>query len=383
MSEVVLDVLDREIYDHNVKQINVDLITPNSIQFRKIFEGIEELADNIKDKGIIQPIIVKRSGERFVIVSGERRWRAAKIAGLKKIPCLVLNNDINYTDEISFIENVQRKTLKKIEEYMAIRDFALRGKKHQEILNMIGKRNSSYISKCIKVADFVDMACSSGFANYNELASLIENRTLETLYEIALLSDEDMQLAIESLREIADKDMGSKAGREYIDTLRNKINKVSKIETYDSNDTFIQNEVIAETDKFDKFIQTDETETDENNENQEKISVLVDFDKNNGDFTSSINIDDLNDSNDLDITNVIEDVSVKYDKNEWSTRVIKHMIKDLNIIFDKFDKVQEAKIIISNNKHKKEIIKLIDEAVSQIPQLKFNIEFLKEKIKES
>ncbi len=100
-----------------IKNIKVIDIEPNTEQARKTFseESIEELATSIKTYGILQPIIVENKGKFYRIIAGERRWRAAKKAGLKEIPCLVRDEDEQRSKEISLIENIQRENLNPIE----------------------------------------------------------------------------------------------------------------------------------------------------------------------------------------------------------------------------------------------------------------------------
>ena len=101
--------------------INIHEIEPNRNQPRKIFDEdtIEELADSIKQYGIIQPLIVRKADNYYEIIAGERRWRAAKKAGLKEVPVIVKNYDENDILKISLIENIQRENLNPIEEAKA------------------------------------------------------------------------------------------------------------------------------------------------------------------------------------------------------------------------------------------------------------------------
>ena len=111
--------------DENKKIININLglIDPNKDQPRKKFneEALKELSDSIKIHGVIQPIIVTKRNERYLIVAGERRWRASKLAGLKEIPCVIEDFTETQLKEISIIENLQREDLTPIEEAKAIK----------------------------------------------------------------------------------------------------------------------------------------------------------------------------------------------------------------------------------------------------------------------
>lgn len=113
------DVADRE----NVQELEIDLISPNPRQPRKVFdEGkLDELACSIKEHGVVQPIVVRRRDAGYEIVAGERRWRAAKVAGLKRIPALVREFSEAEVMEIALIENLQREDLNPLEEAEAYR----------------------------------------------------------------------------------------------------------------------------------------------------------------------------------------------------------------------------------------------------------------------
>lgn len=107
-----------------VKNIKIIEIEPNPTQARKHFneEAIEELANSIKNYGVLQPIIVENKGNFYRIIAGERRWRAAKKAGLTEIPCLVRDEDEQRNKEISLIENIQRENLNPIEKALGYKE---------------------------------------------------------------------------------------------------------------------------------------------------------------------------------------------------------------------------------------------------------------------
>ena len=130
----------KEIY------LKLSVIEPNKEQPRKEFdpEQLEELAESIRQYGVLQPIMVQKNGELYEIIAGERRWRAAKIAGLKEIPVIIREFDKQKKMEISLIENVQRSDLNPIEEAMAykqlIEEFGL---KQEEIAERVSKNRAT------------------------------------------------------------------------------------------------------------------------------------------------------------------------------------------------------------------------------------------------
>lgn len=137
-----VEVKTETVVVNEPKEIEIGLIDRNLSQPRKIFDeqALNELAESIKTYGIVQPIIVNEKDGRFIIVAGERRWRAARIAGLKTIPCLIKDYSKQEISEISIIENLQREDLNPIESARAIKnlldEFNLT---QEEVADKIGK----------------------------------------------------------------------------------------------------------------------------------------------------------------------------------------------------------------------------------------------------
>lgn len=124
------------------KEIDIGLIDRNPEQPRKIFddEALAELAESIKNYGVIQPIIVKQKGDRYEIIAGERRWRASRLAGLKTIPCIIKDYTEQEISEIAIIENLQREDLNPIESAKAIKSLINQYNLTQdEVADKIGK----------------------------------------------------------------------------------------------------------------------------------------------------------------------------------------------------------------------------------------------------
>jgi ParB family chromosome partitioning protein len=127
-------------------QVAIELIEANPLQPRSIFqpERLRELADSILANGIIQPLIVRTKGERFELIAGERRWRAAKLAGLQEVPVVVQNLVEERILEVSLIENIQREDLNPIEVAQAFDRLCREmGMSHEEIAKRTGKDRST------------------------------------------------------------------------------------------------------------------------------------------------------------------------------------------------------------------------------------------------
>ena len=129
-----------------VVEIDINKIEPNSKQPRKRFEetALEGLAESIKECGVIQPIIVKKNGDFYELVAGERRWRASKIAGLKKIPTIVRTFSEENLFEVALVENLQREDLNAIEEANGYKRLSEEfGLSQEEISQKVSKSRSA------------------------------------------------------------------------------------------------------------------------------------------------------------------------------------------------------------------------------------------------
>jgi len=132
----------KEVVVNEPKQIEIGLIDRNPEQPRKIFddEALAELASSIKNYGVIQPIIVREVNGRYIIIAGERRWRASRLAGMKTIPCIIKNYTEQEVSEIAIIENLQREDLNPIESAKAIKSLINQFNLTQdEVADKIGK----------------------------------------------------------------------------------------------------------------------------------------------------------------------------------------------------------------------------------------------------
>ena len=142
------DIKQAEItIDNELIHLDLDLLQPGKYQPRKDMspEALEELAESIRSQGIIQPIVVRKVSEfKFEIIAGERRWRAAQLAKLDKVPCLVKQVADDAAVAIALIENIQREDLNAMEEAIALQrlltEFELT---HQQVADAVGKSRAS------------------------------------------------------------------------------------------------------------------------------------------------------------------------------------------------------------------------------------------------
>ena len=197
------------------KMVKITMVEPNRDQPRHKFdeEALNELADSIKQYGIISPIIVQDRKDHYEIIAGERRWRAAKIAGLKEIPVIIKNFTEQEIVEISLIENIQRENLNPIEEALAYKrlltEFHL---KQEEVAQRVSKSRTAVTNsmRLLKLAD--------------EVQQMIIDESLTIGHARALITIEDQSKQIE----IAKKVVNEKLSVRDIEKLVKDLNKPKK-----------------------------------------------------------------------------------------------------------------------------------------------------------
>ena len=171
-------------------------VEPNRSQPRKNFDedALQELADSIKQFGLLQPILVQDKGEYYEIIAGERRWRAAKLAGLKEVPVIIRNYSSQEIVEISLIENIQREDLNPIEEAQAYKrlltEFNL---KQDEVAERVSKSRTAVTNsmRLLKLCDGVQQ--------------MIIDDMLSTGHARALIPIEDPELQLQLAQRIFDE----------------------------------------------------------------------------------------------------------------------------------------------------------------------------------
>ena len=164
----------------NLNEVFISDIIPNDKQPRKNFdeESLTDLSESIKQHGIIQPLTIKENNDgKYLIVAGERRWRAAQIAGLSKVPVRVIQADEKKFSELALVENLQREDLNPIEIAQAIKELVdIYKLTNEEISQIIGKKRSSILNT-LRILELP-----------NEIQDLIIQGKLSRGHAIALLS---------------------------------------------------------------------------------------------------------------------------------------------------------------------------------------------------
>ncbi len=212
-------------------------IRPNPAQPRKIFqeEALDELADSIRQHGILQPLSVRRQGIGYELISGERRLRAAQLAGVTDVPCIIMNMDARESGFAALVENLQRQDLDFIEEALGIRRLLQEHAMSQEqAARLLGKSQSAVANKLrlLRHSDTVLSAIRESGLTERHARALLKLRTEEeTLNAISRIAKEGMSVArtekyIESLlAETEDKAPKANVGA-FLNSLTQSLQKI-------------------------------------------------------------------------------------------------------------------------------------------------------------
>ena len=238
-NEVInFDNFEKEIVDEGkssggIVEIPLDEIRSNPYQPRVIFdsEALEELANSIKEHGVIQPIIVKKGIKGFELVAGERRTRAARLAGLKNIPAIIKEfNDVEMM-EIALIENIERENLNPIEEAKAYENILKINNITQEELAHKFSRSRSYITNMLGLLTLPDM-----------VIKLVESKELSMGHARALSKLEDPKKIEELALKIVHDDLSVRDKEKMINALNlPKKHTISRNQTYDIRYSIYEN----------------------------------------------------------------------------------------------------------------------------------------------
>ncbi len=206
-----------------VAEIDIKLIDPNKNQPRKTFDAtsLKELSESIKQHGIIQPIVVNDQGGRYMIIAGERRFRASIIAGLKTVPVIIKNYSARQIKEVSIIENLQREDLNPIEAARAIKELMEEYNFTQEtVADRIGKSRPA-ITNTLRLLTLSP-----------EVIALIEKNKLTAGHARCLVVVQDRDMQVKLAYAAQDNKMSvrdlEKAVKDYLNPKANKPKKVQE-----------------------------------------------------------------------------------------------------------------------------------------------------------
>lgn len=210
---------ETEIDKSGAQMMKINMVEPNREQPRKKFEedALLELADSIKQFGVIQPLIVQKRKDYYEIIAGERRWRAAKIAGVKEVPVIVKEYTEQEIVEISLIENIQRENLNPIEEAMAykklLEEFNL---KQDEVAERVSKSRTAVTNsmRLLKLDEKVQQ--------------MIVDDMISTGHARALLAIDDKEKQYELANQIFDEKLSVRETEKLVKDLKNPKKKKEK-----------------------------------------------------------------------------------------------------------------------------------------------------------
>lgn len=210
-----------EIVEKGIMTVKINMVEPNRNQPRKSFDedALVELSDSIKQYGIIQPLVVQKKDDYYEIIAGERRWRAAKQAGLKEVPVIIKDYSEQEVVEIALIENIQREDLNPIEEAMAYKrlltEFDL---KQDQVAERVSKSRTAVTNsmRLLKLSDEVQQM-------------LIEN-LITSGHARALLAIEDKKQQIQLATKIMDEKLSVRETEKLIKSILNPKQKKEKEE---------------------------------------------------------------------------------------------------------------------------------------------------------
>lgn len=204
-----------------ILMLKLDLVQPNKEQPRKTFdeEKINELAESVKNYGVLQPLLVQKKGSFYEIIAGERRWRAAKAAGLKEVPAVLKEYSKQEAMEISLIENVQRADLNPIEEALG----------YKQLINEFGLTQEEI---AIRVAK--SRVAITNTMRLLKLDEQIQNMLIQGVissgHARALLSLEDTMMQLKAAKEILDKKLSVRETEKLVKRMQKEVSGEKKEE---------------------------------------------------------------------------------------------------------------------------------------------------------
>lgn len=226
--EALIPIVEKD--EENVQEIDIKKIVANEKQPRRGFDEskLEELADSMKQHGVLQPVILRKKGNKYELVAGERRWRAAAKAGIEKIPAIV--RELNDSDvmEIALIENLQREDLNPIEEAMAYKslmdDFGLT---QEELSKRVGKSRSQ-IANTVRLLNLD-----------KEIQDLVYENRLTAGHARALLSIQDSKERLKLANMISKEALSVRQTEQLVKKLVDERSKAKKHKPKEINPVII------------------------------------------------------------------------------------------------------------------------------------------------
>ena len=208
--------------EKEILEVSLEDIIPNRFQPRLAFDEDElnELAKSIRQHGIIQPLVLRKVGNKYEIIAGERRYKASFIAGLTKVPAVVIDLNDNESAEVAIVENIQRKNLSAIEEAKSYKKLLDRGYLTQEELATRMGKTQGAISNKLRLLNLSD-----------EVQDALLNNEISERHARSLLKIEDKEDQVEVLRTIIRERLNVRDTDKLIDSLK-EVDELEPVRSY-------------------------------------------------------------------------------------------------------------------------------------------------------
>ena len=259
--------------EREIIEVSLDDIIPNRFQPRLSFDeqGLNELAESIRQHGIIQPLVLRKIGDKYEIIAGERRYKASYIAGLTKVPAVIIDLNDNESAEVAIVENIQRKDLSPIEEAKSYKKLLDRGYLTQDQLASRMGKNQSTVSNKLRLLNLDE-----------KVQDALLNNKISERHARSLLKLDNKEEQKKVLDEIIEKRLNVRDTEDLINRKLNGEEEIIRIPSFSQKEipSFEFPNYISElTDtKPEENVEVSSTPIKEYKENDDDIEVISDFD---------------------------------------------------------------------------------------------------------
>ena len=259
--------------EREIIEVSLDDIIPNRFQPRLSFDeqGLNELAESIRQHGIIQPLVLRKIGDKYEIIAGERRYKASYIAGLTKVPAVIIDLNDNESAEVAIVENIQRKDLSPIEEAKSYKKLLDRGYLTQDQLASRMGKNQSTVSNKLRLLNLDE-----------KVQDALLNNKISERHARSLLKLDNKEEQKKVLDEIIEKRLNVRDTEDLINRKLNGEEEIIRIPSFSQKEipSFEFPNYISEIPdtKTEENVEVSSTPIKEYKENDDDIEVISDFD---------------------------------------------------------------------------------------------------------
>ncbi len=260
--------------EREIIEVSLDDIIPNRFQPRLSFDeqGLNELAESIRQHGIIQPLVLRKIGDKYEIIAGERRYKASYIAGLTKVPAVIIDLNDNESAEVAIVENIQRKDLSPIEEAKSYKKLLDRGYLTQDQLASRMGKNQSTVSNKLRLLNLDE-----------KVQDALLNNKISERHARSLLKLDNKEEQKEVLDEIIEKRLNVRDTEDLINRKLNGEEEIIRIPSFSQKEipSFEFPNYISEIPdtKPEENVEVSSTPIKEYKEKEEEIEVMNDNDE--------------------------------------------------------------------------------------------------------